>query len=678
MKIGLEVGSFAPEEESVVHVLRGVLGTLFANHPEQEAVLFCTPANAALFPSLPPAVECVVLPEGQFFPLLNRQLARRPLPVLFRSCPREAPLNMPLSRQVVLVPDMRHEFLWELYSHQELMRRRELFDKVLKGAGALATFTEHGRQALRGLSRARDVFVMSPALPAGRSAPSVAGLTEDERRHLPRGEFFLCPASLRPHKNHRRLLQAFERFSRQTSGRVELVLTGDPDGWPELAQNFDRLPVRPLGYVRREFLEVLYRHARALVFFSLYEEFGLPLLEAFEAGTPVACSNTGSLGEVAGDAALTCDPTDVEGMSQALLRIAHDEGLRGRLVARGRNRLAHYNWHDSARNLLDACRRVARTADTRRLARTVVRLAGARLERYVQRATLWLKPQLGVHRQYPPRPLVLPARYAAEAAPDPAPVISIVTPSRNQAAFLERTIRSVLGQNYPRLEYIVQDGASSDGSVAVLERYGDRLAHWESAPDRGQAHAINLGFRHATGEILAYLNSDDLLLPGSLACVARFFALHPEVDVVYGHRVVVDADDREVGRWVLPRHDDGFLAWDDYIPQETMFWRRRIWEQVGACLDESFHFALDWDLILRFRQAGAWFARVPRFLGAFRVQPEQKSLTLLDVYYPEVRRLRERCHGRPVSHQAIAQARWPYLRRQALFQRLYALGLLRC
>src|SRR5262249_21109872 len=292
--------------------------------------------------------------------------------------------------------------------------------------------------------------------------------------------------------------------------------------------------------------------------------------------------------------------------------------------------------------------------------------------------TLWLRPRLGVHCQYPPRPLVLPARYAAEAAPDPAPVVSVVTPSFNQAAFLERTIESVLGQNYPHLEYVVQDGGSSDGSVALLEHYGDRLAHWESAPDRGQAHAINLGFRHATGEILAYLNSDDLLLPGAVAYVANYFVRHPEADVVYGHRVVIDADDREGGRCVLPPHDDGFLAWDDCVPEETMFGRRRVWERVGARLDERFHFALDWDLILRFRQAGARFVRLPRFLGAFRVQREQKSLTLLDVYYPEVRRLRERSHGRPVPHQAIIRARWPYLRRQALFQRLYGLGLLRC
>src|SRR5439155_11875113 len=123
------------------------------------------------------------------------------------------------------------------------------------------------------------------------------------------------------------------------------------------------------------------------------------------------------------------------------------------------------------------------------------------------------------------------------------------------------------------------------------------------ALNRGQAHAINLGFRHATGEILAYLNSDDLLLPGALAYVANHVVRHPEVGVVYGHRVVIDADGREVGRWVLPPQDDASLVWDDYVPQETMFWRRRAWERVGARLDETFHFALDWDLILRFRQA---------------------------------------------------------------------------
>jgi glycosyltransferase involved in cell wall biosynthesis len=357
MKIGFEVGPLAPDERDLVPVLQGVLGTLFSSHPEQEAVLFCTPAHGELFPHLPPVVERVVLPDEQFVPLLARQLARRRLPVLFRCRPREARLPVPLSRQVVLLADLRHEFLPEFFPAGERAGRQALCAGVLNGAGALAALTEHGRQAVRARSRTRDVFVMGPALDAGRPAVSAADLTADERGRLPAGDFFLYPADLLPHKNHRRLLQAFERFSGRAPGGVALVLTGDPAGWDELARGVAGLPVRHLGRVRREFGEVLCRRARALVFFSRYEAFARPLLEAFAAGTPVACGNAGSVGEVAGEAALTCDPTDVEAISRALSRVAHDEGLRGWLVARGRERLARSNWHDGARNLLEACRR---------------------------------------------------------------------------------------------------------------------------------------------------------------------------------------------------------------------------------------------------------------------------------------------------------------------------------
>ena len=139
-----------------------------------------------------------------------------------------------------------------------------------------------------------------------------------------------------------------------------------------------------------------------------------------------------------------------------------------------------------------------------------------------------------------------------------------------------------------------------------MEKYRDRLVHAESRKDNGQGHAINLGFAHARGgEIMAYLNSDDLLMPGSLNYVAAYFAANPDVDVVYGHRVIIDPNGQEIGRWILPSHSDQMLIWADYVPQETMFWRRRIWDKAGGKIDEAFQFALDWDLLLRFREAGA-------------------------------------------------------------------------
>ena len=288
--------------------------------------------------------------------------------------------------------------------------------------------------------------------------------------------------------------------------------------------------------------------------------------------------------------------------------------------------------------------------------------------------------KLGVLIQYPPRPLQLSARYQKELRlpEDQLPFISIVTPSYNQAVFLERTIQSVLSQGYPRLEYVIQDGNSTDGSADVIEKYRNQLSHAESITDEGQANAINFGFRHTSGEIMAYLNSDDMLLPGTLHFVARYFAKHPHVDVVYGHRMIVDENDDEVGIWVLPPHDRKMLEWGDYVPQETLFWHREIWEKSGGKMDESFKFALDWDLLLRFQQAGARIVRLPRFLSMFRVHAAQKSTAQInDLGLREMNLLRQRIHGYEVQPDEINSNLRAYLRRSIIYHKLYRLGLLR-
>jgi glycosyltransferase involved in cell wall biosynthesis len=297
-----------------------------------------------------------------------------------------------------------------------------------------------------------------------------------------------------------------------------------------------------------------------------------------------------------------------------------------------------------------------------RLRRLCVGLLGARLHRL---------------DHYSPRPLTLPTKYYNTKPPTNPPLISIVTPSFNQGRFLEATMRSVLGQNYPALEYAVQDGGSTDESVEVIDKYRSRLVHAESRKDRGQANAINLGFTHATrGEIMAYLNSDDLLLPGTLNYVASYFAKHPEVDVVYGHRISIDSDGNEIGRWVLPGHCDTMLQWADYVPQETLFWRRGIWNKAGGRIDESFHFALDWDMLLRFREAGAKFVRLPRFLGAFRIHTSQKTTAeILDRGTPEMNRLRFRLHGRDVTLFDIRRHMRGYMLRHVWHNWLYRLGI---
>jgi glycosyltransferase involved in cell wall biosynthesis len=303
---------------------------------------------------------------------------------------------------------------------------------------------------------------------------------------------------------------------------------------------------------------------------------------------------------------------------------------------------------------------------------------GKGVETRFKAAVAYSKRRLFKLGNYAPRPLAVPRWYATVPLPEQPPVISIVTPNLNQGRHLAATIASVVDQGYPAVEFIVQDGGSRDESLEIIRRYSDRLAHWSSEVDKGQANAINLGLRHATGEILAYLNSDDILLPGSLACVARYFAEHPEVDVVYGHRVLIDERGDEIGRWVLPPHDDWVLGFVDFIPQETMFWRRSIWERTGGRLDEAFHFAMDWDLILRFREAGAKFARLPQFLGAFRISDDNKTSTQLEtVGRRDIEILRKRVLGHVPSEREIRLATRGYFRRHWVFDKLYLAGLLR-
>ena len=276
-----------------------------------------------------------------------------------------------------------------------------------------------------------------------------------------------------------------------------------------------------------------------------------------------------------------------------------------------------------------------------------------------------LQPKLGRLNQHPPREVRLPEHYYdATKSRDMGPTISIVTPSFNQARFIERTMRSVIDQSYSKLDYFVQDGASNDHTVKIIENLSDSLAGWESRSDSGQSQAINRGFSRTTGEIMAWLNSDDILLPGSLAYVADFFVRHPEVDVVYGHRLLIDEDDNHIGDWMLPEHNNAVLSWADFIPQETMFWRRSIWEKVGGAIDESFQFAMDWDLLVRFREAGARFARVPRFLGGFRVHAEQKtSVAISETGIAEMNRIRMRTLGRIPMKSEIQKAMLSYLMR---------------
>ena len=206
------------------------------------------------------------------------------------------------------------------------------------------------------------------------------------------------------------------------------------------------------------------------------------------------------------------------------------------------------------------------------------------------------------------------------------PRISIVTPSYNQGKYLERTLLSVLDQGYPNLEYLVIDGGSTDESVAIIKRYADRLSVWVSEPDRGQSHAINKGFQRCTGQILAWLNSDDYLMPEALKAVAEAYRVDPDAGAWVGGCLIVTEGQQE--GWVLPGDvlDLKTLgeAWsDNFFGQPSCFFSASAWETCGP-LDEALHFSMDLDLWLKML-ASYRFAHLPRVVSCASSHPEAKT-----------------------------------------------------
>lgn len=277
--------------------------------------------------------------------------------------------------------------------------------------------------------------------------------------------------------------------------------------------------------------------------------------------------------------------------------------------------------------------------------------------------------QIGLLRQYAPRPVVYDTLPKTEGK---LPRLAIATPSYNQAAFLPATVESVWqGQGRVEVDYFVQDGASTDGSVAYLESQPG--LRWVSEKDGGQADAVNRGLRKCSGDIMAWINSDDTYAPGALEYVAGYFRDHPEVDVIYGHRIVIDEGGREVGRWVLPANAHETLDYFDYIPQETVFFRRKFWEQVNG-VDAAYQFALDWYLLKKLREAGARFARVPYFLACFRVHSDQKTSQTMGSHGAEDKR-RLLGDAAPAPREVIGRAWFRHMRQARWAWLLLQLGI---
>lgn len=225
------------------------------------------------------------------------------------------------------------------------------------------------------------------------------------------------------------------------------------------------------------------------------------------------------------------------------------------------------------------------------------------------------------------------------------PKISIVTPSYNQGEFLERTILSVLNQNYPNIEYIIIDGGSTDNSIEIIKKYENYLSYWISEPDKGQADAINKGFSKATGNILAWLNSDDMYLPNAFNIAAKTFNESPDASIIYGDYIKVDGNDKCVALRRQPSFDYrtcfyGYLT----VMQPASFFNKEAFVNTGG-LDSSFDYALDFDLILALAKQGK-VVHLREYLAAFRLHSTSKSVADRKKFRPECFGVRIKNMGR--------------------------------
>ena len=238
------------------------------------------------------------------------------------------------------------------------------------------------------------------------------------------------------------------------------------------------------------------------------------------------------------------------------------------------------------------------------------------------------------------------------------PLVSIITPSFNQARYLEATIKSVFSQDYAGIEYMVVDGGSNDGSVDVIKKYENRIAWWVSEKDKGQTDAINKGFAQAQGEILAWINSDDTYEPGAVSAAVKYLQEHPEVGMVYGGCNFINESGRVIGKFGAAQTNYRLLRQGYvHIPQQTMFFRADLWKQVGP-LDPSFYFAMDYDLWTRIA-ARSEIKYVPQTWANFRLHTSGKTIAADDRCWPEMIRVHYRDGG---SFFSVIVAKY-YIRR---------------
>ena len=498
---------------------------------------------------------------------------------------------------IVAIFDIQQEFFPQYFDRNELRYRRKETDYTLKKATKILTISEFSKKTIiekYGLPADKIVVTYLDADAAFDKEIDKVHL-EEVKKTLPK-EYIFYPANSWPHKNHMMLIKAYEILKNKYNTPLKLVFTGSGK---QQKNNIDtyikkhRLTndIFYLGYQKQEDMPYIYAGASMLCFPSLFEGFGIPLVEAMKAGIPIACSECGSIPEVSREAALYFDAMDPKSIAEKMNEIYTNESTRIELVRKGDALKHEYSWDKCADETIQE----------------IVKL-------YISK----------------------PIREKFE------PLVSIITPSYNQGEFIRETIESVLNQDYQNIEYIVMDGGSTDNTVEILQEYGNRIK-WVSEKDGGQADAVNKGLKVAKGTIIGWLNSDDTYCDGAVSTMVEYFRTHPDTDMVYGEGYYIDKDSNVTDRYLTEKYSYDRLAETCIICQPSAFFTKRIADKVGG-LDKDLQLCMDYELWMKFAQAGN-IAYISDYIANSRMYEENKTLSRRDEVYKEVCRTIKKYYG---------------------------------
>jgi glycosyltransferase involved in cell wall biosynthesis len=502
---------------------------------------------------------------------------------------------------VCTIHDLQYKTYPEFFTREDAAHRDRVFMEACRRATALTAVSEYSRESAIAHgnldpSRIRTIYHRL----ARRISPKGVENTQLlDNLGLSANKYLLYPANFWKHKNHEMLLAAFGiACSEGLEPEIKLVCTGASTERQQLLIGKTRtmgLEDRVLfpGYLPNDELAQLLSNCSGMIFPSLYEGFGLPVIEAMAAGVPVACSNTRSLPEVAFGAALLFDPENPEQIAWAMLFLAGKEPLREQLIEEGLHRASTFS-------------------NQEQMAREYWELFEDALSedwQYELREGAWSD-------WCAEKDLCMTQKSDLK--------VSIVTPSFNQGQFIGRSLMSVANQKGPAIEHVVFDASSTDSTIDVLRRFSPTVK-WVSESDNGQGHAVNKGIRATSGDIIGWLNSDDIYYPDAIARVVTFFEEHPEIDVVYGQADHIDVYDSPFEPY--PTEPWNFERLHDvcFICQPALFFRRRVAEQYGL-LDESLQYCMDYEYWLRLGKAGVRFAYIEEKLAGSRLYADNKTL----------------------------------------------------